>query len=162
MIATMRSSMDWKIVQLSRLAYLLIAAACVGMFLREPISTSIIDTRMTYVEAVALGIGGVVGIVASFTGRKWLESVASGFAVFGSVIIFVQAMLLDIIPSWPPLERPVLSITATAFMALFFVSNLVYLSGEEPYADEKGPMLPDTKAIIEANELRGLSDDTGT
>lgn len=161
MIATVRNSMDTAFVRSARVAYLLIAAASVGMFLREPITTSIIDTRMTYLEAIALGIGGVVGIVASFTGRRWLESVASGFAVFGSVIIFVQAVLLDIIPSWPPLERPVLSITATAIMALFFVSNLVYLRGE-PYADEKGPMLPDTKAIIEANELRGLSDDTGT
>lgn len=130
-------------------AYLAVLAGAVGLVVRPPHDAPLVEATLTRLAALLWTAGALVAIPAAWVGH-WVERVGTAAVTGGTLIALCDAVLLDALPSWPPLSRPVLTITALVVACLFFAGRLIDLRDERP-------RLPADDAIERADQIRGLS-----
>lgn len=134
-------------------AYVFAIWGALGLHIREPFDEFPVESGLTWMASVFLLIGGAAAILARKFDKNWLELIGVNFALGGSCVGFLVVVLLDIVPTWPPLARPVWTILGLAFMVIFFLARSTDLNGRR-FKDGTGPRLPTEEAIEKADEIR--------
>ena len=105
----------------------------------------------TWAGAVFFGIGGLLGMPSAWTGKWWIERVAAGACLGGSLVMLFEVGIL-LHPAEPNLLAPALTLPGSVFSAGLFLTRSLRVRSR-PYAPGKGPALPKAEAAAIVNQM---------
>lgn len=130
-------------------SYVAVLFGAIGLELRPPHDAPLAEALSNRLVGLMWVAGALVAIPAAWRDH-WLEKVGTSAILGGTLISLAGAVLLDTLPAWPPLSRPVLTVTGLVVATLFFAARLVHLRHERP-------RIPAEEAIERADRIRGIS-----
>ena len=138
------------VVMVTMYAAALLASAAL---IRTPAPTPIPHTSwiFTWVGAVFFGIGGLLGMPTAWTGKWWVERVAAGACLGGSIVMLFEVGVL-LHPAEPNLLAPALTLPGSVFSVGLFLTRFFRVRSQ-PYAPGKGPVLPKVQATELVNQM---------
>lgn len=134
---------------ISLIGYSAVIFGAIGLEIRPSYNSHEIEITLTRIVSLLWVSGGIVAIPSAIR-RHWLEKVGTSTVLGGTIIALTNALLLDVLPSWPPLSRPVLTIAGLFLGCLFFLARLIDIRHDRP-------RLPADEAIEKADKLRGMT-----